>query len=45
MAPEAYTVLPAIKAWINSESEKTIRLEAAKGYATYQHISMQKSQQ
>jgi hypothetical protein len=43
MAPEAYTVLPAIKAWINGDSEKTIRLEAAKGYAACQNISLQKS--
>ena len=40
MAPEAYTLESAIKGWILKESEKSIRLRAAKAYNRYQNCGL-----
>ncbi len=36
IAPEAYTVLPAIIGWVENKSEEDIRNDAAWGYSLYQ---------
>ncbi len=36
IAPEAYTVLPAIIGWVENKSEEDIRKDAAWGYSLYQ---------
>lgn len=38
MAPEAYSLLPAIKAWAEGKPANDIRKSAAAGYAKYQKI-------
>jgi len=44
MAPEAYSLLPAIKAWAADENKNDIRNAAAKGYAKYQKIPLRNAQ-
>jgi len=36
IAPEAYSVIPSIKAWMHCMTERFIRDQAATGYANYQ---------
>jgi len=38
MAPEAYSIEPAIRAWFKGKSNTDIRRDAAAGYAKYQKI-------
>lgn len=40
MAPEAYSLFPAIKAWAEGKPENEIRKSAAAGYAKYQKIPL-----
>lgn len=44
MAPEAYSLLPAIKAWALEQSQNDIRNAAASGYAKYQKIPLRNAQ-
>jgi len=44
MAPEAYSLLPAIKSWAANESPNNTRNAAAKGYAHYQKIPLRNAQ-
>ena len=40
MAPEAYSLDPALRAWADDSTANTARLAAANGYAKYQKISV-----
>lgn len=44
MAPEAYSLLPAIEAWALDQSQNDIRNAAASGYAKYQKIPLRNAQ-
>jgi len=44
MAPEAYSLLPAIKAWAEGKSANDIRKSAAAGYAKYQKIPVRNAE-
>ena len=39
MSPEAYTLHDALEAWLQGSSRDTVRIQAAKAYARYQHCS------
>lgn len=44
MAPEAYSLLPAIEAWAAGKPDNAIRKSAAKGYAKYQKIPLRNAE-